>query len=156
MRKRRWWVAGGVVVLFAAGAALIWPRSARITRESFDQLHDRMRLADIEALVGAPPGDYTTAPTTEVGPPPIKTFEPPDGLSWNDSGGRQVAWYGDEGDLLVGYGTDGVRWASFAKVTKDNQSPLENAVWRIKRQWQRCFPGERKSTGYIRPPMPLF
>jgi hypothetical protein len=46
------------VVALAIGVWLLWPRTA-ITRENAEKIRLGMTLAEVEAILGGPPGNYT-------------------------------------------------------------------------------------------------
>src|SRR5262245_29182227 len=51
-----------VDILLAAVALVCWalaPEGRRINRAGFDRIKDGMTRAEVEAILGAPPGDYT-------------------------------------------------------------------------------------------------
>lgn len=65
MRKRLFIGLGLVVVVLGACYLTLWlttPRQ-RVRREAFEHIRVGMTLAEIEAIVGLPPGDYTTRPS---------------------------------------------------------------------------------------------
>jgi hypothetical protein len=58
--RRRLLLLGGVILFLAVGV-LIWcltRPNPQIDRERFGQLKDGMTLAEVEAILGAPPGNY--------------------------------------------------------------------------------------------------
>ena len=60
MRRRKLLVALAVGVVVAAAAVVLWPRPDRITQENCDRIEKGMSQAEVEAILGGPPGDYTT------------------------------------------------------------------------------------------------
>ena len=67
MRKRRWqWVAGGLLVtlLGTAAAWLLLSRGPQIDPASYDRIMVGMTTADVEAIIGAPSGDYSSRKVT--------------------------------------------------------------------------------------------
>jgi hypothetical protein len=61
MRRRTLLAAlAGLAVVVAAGAWLLWPRQDRITPENLDRIELGMTRAEVEAILGGPPGDYRT------------------------------------------------------------------------------------------------
>jgi hypothetical protein len=100
MRRRKLLaVIVGLTVVVAAGAVVLRPLpqpTVRVTQEKNDRIvNDRMTtVAEIESLLGGPPGDYTTQPADEPSVSP-----------W--SGDRIVAWYTDDGHVIVQADADG-------------------------------------------------
>jgi hypothetical protein len=62
MKWRRWLIL--LVLLATAPSAILWLRAARhqprITREAYKQIQLGMSLAEVEAILGGPPGDYSS------------------------------------------------------------------------------------------------
>ncbi len=60
MKRRRWLILAALVcVTPAAGLAWLLTRpNPEISRDSYDRIQEGMTLAEVEAIVGAPPGDY--------------------------------------------------------------------------------------------------
>jgi outer membrane protein assembly factor BamE (lipoprotein component of BamABCDE complex) len=135
MRRRKLLlVLAGLAVAVAAGVVVLWPRPERITREDYDRIRPGMTRAEVEAILG-PPGDYRNGPTYPDLPRPIT-------LSWSgDPDSPSAYWLGDRGGIYVYRGDpDRVGEASFVEVQRVPQDPLDNLLWRAKRQWHRWFP----------------
>jgi hypothetical protein len=132
VRKRKLrWVA--VVLLIAAGAFVAWPPPPRVTRENFDRLQEGMTPAEAKAILG-PPGDYTTGPCFE------HPFGP-GGHSGDLTLPYHLLWTTDTLYVHVCYGDAGkVAGLAWGIPHRQEQSPLENLVWRAKRQWRKWFP----------------
>jgi hypothetical protein len=140
MRRRTLLVVlAGLAVVVAVGVILLWPRADRVTRENYDRIHEGMSRAEVEAILG-PPGDYRNGPTNTW----FATWVAPD---------APVAWQGDRGSIFVYRkggdpffadtepdDPDSVSSASFVQVQRVRQGPLEDLLWRAKRQWHRWFP----------------
>ncbi len=95
-----------------------------------------MTPAQVEGILG-PPGDYRTGPLEDS----WDQFWYDDGkLFMSESKG---IWLGDAGILCIDYYTDGgsqtVGNASFEPSDRVKQYPVQNFVWRVKRQWRRWF-----------------
>jgi hypothetical protein len=60
MRRRRLWLVLGLVLTLAGGAAGWWLLHSppRITEATYEQIRDGMALAEVEAILGGPPGNY--------------------------------------------------------------------------------------------------
>jgi hypothetical protein len=131
MRRRKLLVAlAGLAVVVAAGVVLLWPLpqpAVRVTPEKYDRIgNDVTTVAEIEALLGGPPGDYTTGPTDESS------------VSLG-SGARIVGWYTDDGHIVVQADADGrVEGVGFMPPKK--ASGVVNTLhWRVMRLWRRLF-----------------
>jgi hypothetical protein len=104
MRKRR------KVVLGLAAAALVltghvgWrafaPPRHRITADSIRAIRGGMTLAEVETLLGAPPGDYSTTGKGVVGrdasPLPTWYYK-----SWSADDAGVTVWFDNEGWVVM-------------------------------------------------------
>jgi hypothetical protein len=89
-----------------------------INRASFERIKKGMTLPEVEAIIGAPAGDYTTGPTS--------SYE--DG--WYGPGDKE--WIGDDGVISIWFDTqDGIKDMSFEPVT-----PLTGFTWFERLQMQ--------------------
>jgi hypothetical protein len=137
MRRRKLLVAlAGLAVVVAVGVVGLWPQpqSDRVTREYYNRIHAGMALGEVVATLG-PPGDYTTGPTEFRG---VQAIE--DTSRWTSPDKK---WEGDQGVIFVALdrgAAQRIRRAWFRGWTKIEQSPLDNLLWRAKRQWRRWFP----------------
>ena len=100
-------LAAGVLAFLACAAVqLVLPKPPRISQASCDRIQPGMTRAEVEALLGAPPGDYETGRRGIV-------------LDLYGSGvlmreGRREEWGGDEGFIQVGFDEDErVLWKRF-------------------------------------------
>jgi hypothetical protein len=60
MPKRRTLVFIALAIIaIGVGIYLCWPRSPRFTEEQFARIHNGMTLAEVEAVLGCPPGNYS-------------------------------------------------------------------------------------------------
>jgi hypothetical protein len=124
-------VLAGLAVVVAVGVVSLWPLrqpAVRVTQEEYDRIgNDVTTVAEIETLLGGPPGDYTTGPTDESS------------VSLG-SGDRTVAWYTDDGHIIVQADADGhVEGVGFMPPKK--ASGVVNTLrWRAKRLWRILFP----------------
>jgi hypothetical protein len=136
-------VLAGLTVLLAFGTLLLWPRghaSRQFTRQNFDCIQSGMSRAEVEGILG-PPGDYTNGPTQRGAGPGMSERQ-----DWSNLQvpSKYVSWESDEGSIEVrfasGGGWNGAYLKSYLSNRKVEQSPLENFLWRARRQWQRWFP----------------
>ena len=117
-------------------SALLPPfRPSRVTRENFDLISGGMTRAQVEAILG-PPGDYRTGRTSG-----FSCMDSEDFLHLFDGAQGQVVerteWIGDTAFMSVAYGKAGTTSSAFRwDLIKEEQSPLDNLLWRAKRLWQ--------------------
>jgi hypothetical protein len=133
MRRRKLLVAiAGVAVLVAAGVVALWPLpqpTVRVTFEKYGRIanNDVTTVPEIEALLGGPPGDYTTGPTDESS------------VSLG-TGARVVAWYTDDGHIVVQADADGRVGGVGFMPPKKTSGVLNTLRWRARRLWRLLFP----------------
>jgi hypothetical protein len=148
MRGRKLLVAV-VAVLVAAGTVLLWPRTDRITEENCERIQLGMGRAEVEALLGGPPGDYRTFRTVSCGEPDnpneLGYLEPDDHASdryqrGDFDPGILGRWFGNDGYIRVEFTPEVVFYKDFIRTRQKDQTFLDNFVWRAKRQWRRWFP----------------
>jgi len=122
-------MAGGAV--WACRQALA-PPSHRINPESFEQIQGGMTPAEVEAIIGVPPGDYSTA--TEVFDPPCpvqhvtyvtesqlgSTVVIEEGVP----GPNEAKWISDSWSLYVGY-RNGRVWVKECSTVE----PMQLTLW---------------------------
>lgn len=96
MPRRRWLVWSAVTALLAVvGLYLGLPRSPRFTDEQFDRIQVGMTRAEVEAVLGCPPGCYAQEPV-------LAWIEsPPDALEWAADSPGPLAENGDQPALRV-------------------------------------------------------
>jgi hypothetical protein len=133
MRRRK--LLGALVVLavlVAAGIFVIWPRPDQITRANLDRIKKGMRRAEVEAILGGPPGDYRNGPI-------IHHIEASYAAHVHTDG--SLTWEGDDGFGWISFDSSGsVMDCRFHASTRKHQTLLENVLWRAKRQWHRWLP----------------
>ena len=89
-RKRRLVGQAALASLGALGLALwlLWPRTA-INQTNYERIRVGTTLAEVEAVLGGPAGNYASRPVGEISIPP---FEGSD---------RSESWLSDEHEILV-------------------------------------------------------
>jgi hypothetical protein len=134
MRRRTLLVVlAGLAVVVAAGV-VVWPRANRVTRENYDRIRVGMSRAEVYAVLG-PPGDYSTreAIPSELPDPPTLTYR------WQAISLEE--WFGDRAAIEVYFdGAGNVASARCWLLEPIDHGPLDNLLWRAKRQWHRWFP----------------
>jgi hypothetical protein len=141
MRRRKLLVAlAALSVVVAAGTVVLWPRPERITRENYRRIRVGMTFAEVEAILG-PPGDHTSGPTETNDPTwfaVTDSFGEPDAIL---SASTLMEWSSDTIHIWVAFGFEGTVTAAMPSIkNRITQSPLDNLLWRAKRQWHRWFP----------------
>ncbi len=152
--KRKLLATAGLV-LTLAGAFALWPRADRITQKNCDRIREGMSQQEVYAILG-PPGDYRIVQTVDPVPLYYRSDTPTPAeyaqaaydrehvfVLRNDYGPvplERLNWLGDDGDIFVWFGPKGVWSHGMVHSDKVAQTPLENLLWRAKRQWKRWFP----------------
>jgi hypothetical protein len=159
MRSRRLrWVLTGLAVMIAVGAVALWPREDRITREKFHRIEIGMSRAEVEAILGGPPGDYRTVWTdwaTNVNEEPFTCGSvdghvsntgaggyDPDGLLGEavSSGVPLIGnWFGNDGCIQIHFSPKFVDDKDFLPTVRRERGLLDNLSWRTRRLWRRGF-----------------
>ena len=137
MRKRKLLVVlVGLVVVSAAGLIVLRPWGDRLTTANISRVRPGMTRAEVETILGGPPGDYATVRTVSANRPYENVVNLAGGSTVRCSDWRddycliRVTWDG-------GGAVSGVVWEP-NKASGDG--PLGNLRWRFERQWRRWFP----------------
>jgi hypothetical protein len=138
---------------------MLWPEPpSRITLANFDRIRPGMSRTEVAAMLGGPPGDYRTIPTT--GPVVEMCFFCERHGAWTDpmkdpavvdplpekAGSAPVApavferWQGDTGCIDIHFSPQGAGAKSYSASNTQNQSRIGVILWRLKRLWHRWFP----------------
>jgi hypothetical protein len=125
-------VLAGLAAVVAAADIVLWAPQSRVTLENFDRIRVGITRAEVEAGLGLP-GDHTTGPTR------------PTGRGYGVDLGLVCAsvshWVTDDGSIVVEFDAKGrVCGCAWKPTERVKQGPLENLLWRDKRQWHRWFP----------------
>jgi hypothetical protein len=132
MRRRKLIVVVGLAVLVAVGAFVLWPRPDRITQENLERIRAGMSRAEVECILGGPPGDYRSVLTVRI------SYDA--GYPFELAGPRPAVWKGNTGDVSVHFSQQGAEMPVFLGTFEVPQSFLENVLWRAERLWRRWFP----------------
>ena len=96
---RRWLVRVGVAVCLAVaagvGARLTAPRPCPVSLANCEHIRDGMTLAEVEEVLGGPPGTYGSGMVLVAGPGVMSLSD------------RYEHWWTDEGLLLVRFDQQG-------------------------------------------------
>jgi hypothetical protein len=136
MRRRTLLVAlAGLAVVGAGAAVMLLRREDRVTRQNFDRITEGMSRTEVESILGSP-GDYRSGP--------VKWKAGPREVIFQIDSPAHDRWIGDHGTIDIWFpeyqGYTGARHMTFHDVERIALTPLDNLVWRAKRQWHRWFP----------------
>ena len=136
MRRRKLLVVlAGLAVVVAAGVVMLWPSPPKVTPENIDRATAAETKAEVEAILG-PPDDYRTGPTDSMGNSFVVTGSSSAPLPLSSS-----FWVTDSGCFGFVFDASGRKVGSnYTAHVRVQQSPLENLLWRAKRQCHRWFP----------------
>jgi hypothetical protein len=112
-RKKKWLWFGTAAIFLLAMYSVLRPGVPKhnINLASIEKIKAGMTLAEVEEILGVPPGDYTTTPTTSLS----------DG--WMGPGDKE--WAGDDGVISVWFDPQGrILAANLAPV-----SPRTGLTW---------------------------
>ena len=145
MRRRKLLVALAGLVLVGVGVFCLTPGRVDITYRNSEQIRRGMSRAEIQTIIGGPPGDYSTHPTIPVPGGLLRypaAHEEPFLVRralratdlterWQDDGARLTVSFDQSGHALE------ARYESLGGI---KLRPLDNLRWRARRQWRRWFP----------------
>jgi hypothetical protein len=105
-----------------------------------------MTMADIEGIVGSPPGDYRSGPVVEI-PDTSQAVSWEEEEEWTIPGIDlpKYKWETDTAELEIMFlksGRAAVGW--FTEVEQQKIGSLDSLIWRTKRLWRR---GSQKGVG---------
>jgi hypothetical protein len=130
--------AGLVLVLGGALLPIVLPRPSPVTRAAFERIERGMTRAEVEDILGGPPGDYRTRPGARLlidirggGSMPVPAYR------------SFATWEGDEGIIEVTFDRDIVEDKDFAEVPPRPVAAWELVCWRLERAWGRLMGGSK-------------
>jgi hypothetical protein len=139
MKRKRWFpiaaVVAGIAAALLPAPALVSALSPRptIDEEVFDRIEEGMTREEVEAIVGAPPGDYTTGPVLVGSAWGVR------GPGYSDSPPGLGSWWGDDGVLEVQWASGRVCWKGFHEADRMKQTIIESLRWHFRNGWRMLF-----------------
>jgi hypothetical protein len=135
-------LAGVAVFLVLVGilVTLLMPRPSKVTRENYERIKMGMSPANVEQILGGPPGDYSTVPTDYPGGGMDIVVDIEELKAAHKSGLDQAGrWSGDEGNVLVCYLDGKAVCKSFTPEEPVKVGTLDLVRWRLHRRWDRLW-----------------
>jgi hypothetical protein len=149
MRRTALLVVAGIVLAALAIFVLCFGPS-RITRDNYNRIEEGMSRAEVEQILGGPPGDYRTHRTMhDENDPNTSCLGDVDALALgvhgylDDLDGPPTIvgkWFGNEGHILIYFSPETVEAKYWWCTVNYEQSTLNNVLWHAKRQWRKWFP----------------
>ena len=127
MGRRR--LLGALALVGLAAGLVVWlmPPRPGITRDNYERLRAAMTLAEVEAVLGGPPGNYSRLPDREAG---LWALDPDDPeVSRQYFRGREV-WVGQELAVAVWF-NDHQRVVRKAAFEMPPENPLDRLLRRL-------------------------
>lgn len=130
MRKLILGTSAALIFLLSVLLALATPARCPVTEAACERITVGMTVAEVESILGGPPGDYRTMPV------------PHPSLSSKDGGIFDLRdWCGNQGGVEVFFDASGrVQGAWFEKIEAPSVGPVEMISWRLTRLRERCAP----------------
>jgi hypothetical protein len=126
MRK---WVFGSLaaaLLLLGALPPLAMPWRCPVNRAAYDRIEVGMTPAQVQAILGGPPGDYRTRLV-------MTNLKSGGGLPWS-------VWQGDEGEVWVSFEGGVVRYTAFREAVPSDADLADLVLWRLERLAGRFLP----------------
>jgi hypothetical protein len=113
MKQKLRWVAVGLAILLLVFAVQLYRHSnARgFKRQDFLSVREGMTLAEIEQVLGCPPGDYRTGPTGVDNVPPRSGRDEFGSLRWHFT--KEAIWDSDTGRIDIAFDANGKAFSGF-------------------------------------------
>jgi hypothetical protein len=113
----------------------------RVTQETYSRITRGMSLKEISAVVGGPPGDYTTGPTWD----PVKQYRRTEEALTPTAGcSDRFVWDTDTGLLIVFCDRElGATAKKFERLERYPQSLIQSLDWRLGRCLDTLYPSWR-------------
>ncbi len=141
--RTQWRLWLGFALFLSCVAVLAWlllpPPASQVTMAAFVEIKEGMTLAEVEAVMGGQPGDYATGVvevSISASSPVLRDWMSCEVVGTSLPGARCEQWYGDEGDVLVGFDEAGrVVWKGFVPKRRTRPwTPLER-LHRLLERW---------------------
>jgi hypothetical protein len=115
----------GVLGLLAMAVFCAWPPPHHaITQTNFEKLRKGMTQGQVEAILEAPPGDYTTRPPALVARPVCDMVLP------GQHGGEPIVWQADSLQVYIWFdGEDRAEYMESNDWPRDNRTILDRVRW---------------------------
>jgi hypothetical protein len=129
--RKRWWLIPLAVVLVVVGFLLpvLFPSPSKVTGANCERIKEGMTRAEVDGILGGPPGDHRTRPPASH---PGRGIVMPDGVSLD-------IWTGDDGEIWVFYESKRVRKADFHEDKSPEAGAIDLGLYRLGRLTDRWF-----------------
>jgi hypothetical protein len=131
-------------MLVGVGVVCLTPGRVDITYRNSEKIRRGSR-AEIQTIIGGPPGDYSTGPTIPV-PQRLLQYPVEDKKPFFVTRPLRATdlmerWQNDGARLTVSFDQSGhALEARYESLDGRVLKPLDKLLWRLKRQWHRWFP----------------
>jgi hypothetical protein len=143
MRTRKGLVALAILVLtafFLIHSITPAAKPSRINVQNCERIRDRMTRAEVESILGVPPGDYRTHPTRNEFEASFIAYLRKEG---RDQSYYVELWTSDEVEFLALFGDDQRAWLTdYHQLTPSDEGALHAVYWHARRLWARLSPGQ--------------
>jgi hypothetical protein len=131
MRKLLVGMLAVALLLASTLLVLVLPWRCSVSRANFERIKEGMTRAEVEAILGGPPGVYRTC---SRGTAPER-YTLVGGYSW---GQTYSVWSGDEVTVYVCFDRDGlVGWIDCDEAARDDTGLINLLGWRLGRLKER-------------------
>jgi hypothetical protein len=100
--RKRWWLALSLLFVAAIAIAFFFSRPAGVNWFGYARIRIGMTSEEVKSVIGVPPGNYSSR--EDIG---IVDHWGSDWHAGEAKGGRQEAWYSDDGCLRLSYDKEG-------------------------------------------------
>jgi hypothetical protein len=143
------------LVLASLLFALVMNGACSVNRMNFERIKLGMTQAEVEKILGGPPGDYRTQPVKaesylkDIVGSLDEQLWPGEGefdltntdISLDEWIWPELVWRGNEGDIAIVFKPgEGVIGSLFRKAMPHDTNPVATTTWRLERLMERWFP----------------